>query len=356
MTAGLKGKLTLISAPAGYGKTTLLSHWISQVDRSVTWISLDDDDNDFTRFMDYLIAAFQIIAPEFGKTIPTIQDTSESPTIEMLTSLINEVSEIPETILLVLDDYHTISAENVHHVVRTFVDNIPYNLHIAVASRTDPPLRLAKLRGRGDLFEIRARDLRFRQNEAVEFLNKSMGLGLPPEDIQMLTGITEGWIAGLQLAAISLKKHPDKHSFLVAFAGSDRYIADYLLDEVLSRQPSHIQTFLLQTSILDRLCAPLCNAVTNREDSQQILTELERANLFIVPLDNQRNWYRYHHLFADLLKNHLHQIQAEKVLDLHLIASIWYEKKQSFTGCHQPCTGSQQDRADSSAHPRDGHP
>jgi LuxR family maltose regulon positive regulatory protein len=326
MTAGFNGKLTLISAPAGYGKTTLLSSWIARVDRPAAWLSLDEDDNDIARFLDYLIAAFQTIMPEFGGTIPTLQSRSGPPPVNiLLASLINEVSNIPKDILLVLDDYHVIKTEGVHQVVIFMLDNLPPNLHIAVASRTDPPLRVARLRARGDLCEIRAKDIRFTRAEAAEFLNRSMGLGLYPADVKTLTDVTEGWIAGLQLAAISLQAHHDKRAFVRAFAGHDRYIADYLLDEAIHRQPEHVQTFLLQTSILDRLSAPLCDAITGRNDSRRILTELERANLFLVSLDTQRNWYRYHHLFADLLRSRFHHTQADAVLDLHKKASIWYQ-------------------------------
>jgi LuxR family maltose regulon positive regulatory protein len=241
--------------------------------------------------------------------------------------LINEVANASEHILLVLDDYYAISAEGVHQLMMFLLDNLPPNLHILIGSRTDPPLRVARLRAKGELSEIRAQDLRFTPEEAGDFLNTAMGLGLFPEDVNTLVEKTEGWIAGLQLAAISLQSYQDRGAFVRAFAGDDRHIADYLFEEVLRSLPDRIQAFLLETSILDRLSAPLCEAVTGREDSRAILSNLEEANLFLVPQDNRRQWYRYHHLFGDLLGLHLSRKWPDKIPELHSKASAWYEEQ-----------------------------
>lgn len=328
LSAGLKGKLTLLSAPAGYGKTTLLSTWLNQFDRPAAWLSLDEGDNDIARFLDYLIAALQTLVPECGAALPTLHGVSGSPpTNILLTSLINEISNIPQDILLILDDYHTISVQEIHQVITFLLENLPKNLHITIASRTDPPLQLARLRARGHMVEIRARDLRFTQVEAADFLNRSKGLELNLTDIQTLVQKTEGWIAGLQLAAISLQGYPDRQAFVRTFAGDDRHIADYLFEEVLNSLPPHIQKFLLETSILDRLSAPLCQAITGRDDSQEILATLERANLFLVSQDNRRHWYRYHHLFADLLRLRLKREHPSSIPTLNIKASEWYENQ-----------------------------
>jgi len=320
-------KLTLISAPAGYGKTSLLSEWINQREIPFGWISLDQHDNDLKRFLAYIIASLQSIDIELGEPILNLYQSHQSdPPTTILIPLINQIAASDRRFALVLDDYHLIQSQEIHEALIYLLDNLPQKMHLVISTRIDPPFRLSQLRARGELCEIRSQDLRFTIEEAVRFLNHSMKLGLSPSDVITLTGKTEGWIAGLQLAAISLQKHPDKHNFVTAFAGDDRYIADYLLDEALHHQAPHIQTFLLQTSILDRLCVPLCDAVTSKNDSQVILSEIERANLFLVPMDNQRNWYRYHHLFANLLNKRLQQTQPREIPDLQLKASIWYEK------------------------------
>ena len=322
---GSSSKLTLISAPAGYGKTTLLNEWIDLREMPFGWLSLDQGDNDLDRFLAYLIASLQSIPIEVTDEITeNLGSTQVNPTEELLIPLINQISIFNGQFELVLDDYYQIHDERVHEVVSYLLDNLPSQMHLVIATRTDPPLRLAQLRAQGELCEIRAAELRFTDQEAIHFLNQSMGLGLTSADIATLSKKTEGWIAGLQLAAISLQGHQDKQAFVSAFAGDDRYIADYLLDEALKRQPSHLKNFLLQTSILDRLCAPLCNTITGRNDSQAILAELEQANLFLVPLDSQRNWFRYHKLFADLLKNRLHQLHSDALPSYHKKASSWY--------------------------------
>jgi LuxR family maltose regulon positive regulatory protein len=322
-------KLTLISAPAGYGKSTLLSEWINQSELPFCWLSLDKQDNDLYRFLSYILASLDSIHFKLDEQIPNLYQSH--PTIELTTlliPLINQILDYEDRFSMVLDDYHLIENQEIHEAVTFLLENIPQNMHLVIAGRTDPPIQLAQLRARGELSEIRVADLRFTIGEAIKFLNQTMGLDLTVSDVTTLTDKTEGWIAGLQLAAISLQKHSDKHTFVTAFAGDDRYIADYLLDEALQFQPNHIQTFLLQTSILDRLCAPLCDTVTGRNDSREILTELENANLFLVPLDNQRNWYRYHRLFADLLRIRLKQEARESVADLYQRASSWHERRQ----------------------------
>jgi len=324
LDAGRLSKLTLISAPAGYGKTTLLAEWIKQQALPACWVSLDPQDNDLKRFFSYLNAGLRNIDIEVQDIIPT-NGKEPSSISEFVLLLINQVSRSPGDVYLVLDDYHRINNADIHQAISYLLENLPGNMHLLIATRSDPPLRLAKLRAQGELCEIRVDDLRFTPKEAVQFLNQSMGLNLTQEDIATLTEKTEGWIAGLQLAGLSLLKDPDKHKFVIAFAGDDRYIADYLLDEALNRQPKEIQTFLLETSILDRFCAPLCNAVTGRSNSQSVLLELDQANLFLVALDNQRHWYRYHHLFADLLQSRLKNLRSADRVDLHHKASRWYE-------------------------------
>ncbi|UCF59714.1 MAG: hypothetical protein JSV37_08055 [Anaerolineaceae bacterium] len=328
LNEGWNRKLTLISAPAGYGKTTLLSEWISTSEMPFCWLSLDEQDNDLNRFLSYIIASLDSIF-EFDEQITSeYQSHSPDDLSRLMIPLINQVSDSEGHSSLVLDDYHLIENQQIHEAVIFILENIPPNMHLVIVSRADPPVRLAQWRARGELSEIRVADLRFTIEEAMHFLNQSMGLDLTVPDVTTLTDKTEGWIAGLQLAAISLQNHPDRPTFVSTFAGDDRYIADYLLDEALQWQPNHIQTFLLQTSILDRLCAPLCDFVTDRNDSRGILKELERSNLFLVPLDNQRNWYRYHHLFADLLRIRLKQEGRESMVDLYQRASSWHEQRE----------------------------
>lgn len=327
LNQGLHHKLCLISAPAGYGKTTLLSDWIAQQNEPCAWISLDEKDNEPRRFFSYLAASLQSIQIEIEENLLSkLQDSEIDLTDDFLLPLLNQISLFEGHYSLVLDDYHLIQNNEIHSALIFFLENLPGNTHLIIASRSDPPLQLAKIRAQGKLCEIRVHDLRFSAEEAIRFLNQSLDLGLTPEDVSILTEKTEGWIVGLQLAGISLQKHPDKHAFVITFAGDDRYIADYLLDEALGRQPPHIQKFLLQTSILERLRASLCDAVTGGDNSQTILMELEKANLFLIPLDNQRIWFRYHHLFADLLQNRLKRYKDNSIQDLHIRASIWFKE------------------------------
>ncbi len=332
---GLHRKLTLISAPAGFGKTTLVTEWVAGGRRPVAWLSLDGGDNDPTRFLTYLVAALQKIAPSIGAGVLGALQSLQPPPIEaMLTTLLNEITTLPDGFVLVLDDYHAIDANAVDSALTFLLEHLPSHMHLVIVTREDPDLPLARLRGRGQLTELRATELQFTLSEAAEFLNQVMGLHLSAEGIAALENRTEGWIAGLQLAAISMQARKDAAGFIKSFTGSHHFVMDYLVDEVLHQQSDSVQTFLLRTSILDRLCGPLCDAVVldAAASGQRTLEYLERVNLFIIPLDNERRWYRYHHLFADLLRQRLHQHatsspegERESVVELHARASQWYE-------------------------------
>ncbi len=329
-------KLTLISAPAGFGKTTLISEWLRQCQTPAAWLSLDEGDNDPIRFLTYLVAALQTVAANIGKEVLALLQSTQPPPVEsILTTLLNDITTISDNFILVLDDYHVIDSQPVNQTLAFLVEHLPPHLHLVIATREDPSFPLARLRARGQLIELRAADLRFSSDEAVEFLNRVMGLNLSPEDIAALGTRTEGWIAGLQLAAISLMGHQDTTSFIQSFSGSHRFVMDYLVEEVLRQQPVSILKFLLNTSILDRLCGSLCDEVLLNPpgSGQETLEFLEQSNLFIVPLDNERRWYRYHHLFADLLRQRLNQgnalsadDQENHIKQLHIRASQWYEE------------------------------
>ena len=326
---GARSKLTLISAPAGFGKTTLLADWLAAARadrRSVAWLSLDLGDNESRSFWTYVVAALQTAAPGLGERTRTLLDPPETPIGVVLTTLLNELSAVPDDSLLVLDDYHVIDAPEIQDEVAFLLDHLPPRMHLIIATRADPALPLARLRARGDLVEIRAADLRFTANEAAAYLNDSMGLDLTVRDVEALEGRTEGWIAALQLAALSIKGRTDVAEFIAGFAGDDRYIVDYLVEEVLRRQSEQVRSFLLQTSILGRLTGPLCDAVTGRDGGKAMLDALDRGNLFLIPLDDQRRWYRYHHLFADVLQARLRDEQPGHVYALHRRASEWYEQ------------------------------
>jgi LuxR family maltose regulon positive regulatory protein len=330
LNAGLDRKLTLISAPAGFGKTTLASEWVEQLDRPTAWLSLEEGDNDPVRFLVYLVAALQTIMPHVGEgVVSALQSSQPPPTEALLTDLLNEIAALPDQFVLVLDDYHVIEAGAVDHVLTFLLEHLPAQLHLVIATREDPAMPLARLRAGGQLIELRAADLRFTPAEAATFLMSGMGLSLSAEDIATLETRTEGWIAGLQLAALSLQDHQDSSGFIRAFAGGHRYIADYLVDEVLKRQSEDIRSFLLQTAILDRLHGALCDAVTGQDGGAARLESLEHGNFFVVPLDDTRHWYRYHHLFADVLSAQLMAEQPEQVSTLHRRASEWYERHGS---------------------------
>ncbi|MEQ8676251.1 MAG: LuxR C-terminal-related transcriptional regulator [Aggregatilineales bacterium] len=331
LNAGLRGKLTLISAPAGFGKTTLVTEWINSDDLQVTWMSLDEGDSDPICFLTYIVAALQTIEPEIGKDILNLLESPQPPPIaSLLTPLLNELAAVPHEFVLVLDDYHVLDSQEIDTALAFLIDNQPPQMHLVITSREDPGLPLSRLRVRGQLNEIRAADLRFTPDEAAEFLNNAMGLSLAPEDVAALERRTEGWIAGLQLAAISMQGQTDVGQFIQSFTGSHHFVLDYLIEEVLTRQPPHIQDFLLKTSILERLCGPLCVAILqDDEDALATLEHIRQANLFLIPLDNERKWFRYHHLFADLLRQRLLRdstdFSLEDVKQFHTRASIWYE-------------------------------
>jgi len=320
-------KLTLISASAGFGKTTLVSEWTASCGKPVAWLSLDEGDCDPVRFITYLIAALQTIKAGIGEGLLIALQSHQPPSNEViLTNLLNEINTISGKFIFVLDDYHAIDSKAVDDALSFILVHQPQQIHLVIASREDPSLPLARLRARGQLTELRAVDLRFTPAEAAEFLNQMMGLNLSEGDIDALEARTEGWIASLQLAALSMQGREDSASFIQAFTGSHRFVLDYLAEEVLQCQPEPIRDFLLQTSILDRFCASLCNAVTERQDSKEILNILERSNLFLIPLDDQRQWYRYHRLFADVLQTYLMEVQPVSVTALHSQASKWYEQ------------------------------
>jgi LuxR family maltose regulon positive regulatory protein len=326
LNEGLHRRLTLISAPAGFGKTTLLGEWIAGCQRPAAWLSLDEADSDPARFLAYLVAALQTIEADIGTGVQSLlQSPQPPPTESVLTTLLNEVSAAPEDFILVLDDYHVIEAGAVEDALAFLIEHLPPRMHLGIATREDPQLPLARLRARGQLTELRAADLRFTTFEAAEFLEGAMGLDLSAQDIAALESSTEGWIAGLQLAALSMRGRKDATGFIESFTGSHRFVLDYLVEEVLQQQPDRVRTFLLQTSILERLSGPLCDALTGQEDGRGMLEALERGNLFVVPLDDERYWYRYHHLFADVLSAHLMQEQPDRVATLHRRASEWYE-------------------------------
>jgi len=367
LNAGLHRRLSLISAPAGFGKTTLVSSWVhnlrlaaddlqaataspsgietpqSKIVNHVAWLSLDEGDDDLGRFLTYLIAALQgplagtATAMGRGEGAESIigdralrllhASPSRPPPVEaVLTSLINEIVTIPDRIILVLDDYHLIEAQPIHNALAFLLQRQPPQMHLVVATREDPPLPLARLRGRGQLTELRAADLRLTSSEAAEFLNRAMGLDLSTTDIAALESRTEGWITGLQLAAISMQSRQDTGAFIKSFTGSHRIVLDYLVEEVLEQQPESVRAFLRQTAILDQMTGSLCDALTGQDNGQATLEMLEYSNLFLIPLDEERHWYRYHSLFADLLRLRLCQTQMEQVPALHHRASAWYEQ------------------------------
>jgi ATP/maltotriose-dependent transcriptional regulator MalT len=318
--------VVLVSAPAGFGKTTLLAQWATQADDSglrTAWLSLDRRDSDPVVFWSYVIAALRKIDDELGTAALGTLQFSPTGVDAVVGALVNDLAA-RDDIVLVLDDYHAIESIDVHESMQFFVDRLPPTVHLVVATRADPPWPLASLRARGDLLEIRAADLRFTPSEAEAYLNDAVGLGLTSQDIEVLEVRTEGWIAALQLAAISLRGRDDRSTFIAEFAGDDRFVVDYLADEVLNRQPADVRSFLLETSILTRLSAELCAAVTGRSEAGAILQSLERSNMFLVALDDRRHWYRYHHLFADVLRACLADERADAVPDLHRRASAWY--------------------------------
>ena len=330
LNKGLHHRLTLISAPAGFGKTTLVSEWIVGCERPAAWVSIDEGDSDPISFLTYLISAMQTINAGIGSEVLEVIQASQLPPIEsILTTLLNEISTIPNEFVLVLDDYHLIDARLVDDTLTFLLEHLPPQMHVVITTREDPNFPLARFRARNQLTELRVTDLRFTPSEAAEFLNQVMGLSLSAKDVAALETRTEGWIAGLQLAALSMQGHQDIPGFIQAFAGDHRYIVDYLVEEVLKRQPESIRNFLLQTSILDRINGPLCDAVIGQPGAKALLETLQRGNFFLIPLDDKRHWYRYHHLFAEVLHMHLMTEQPDQIPVLHRRASEWYEQNDS---------------------------
>jgi LuxR family transcriptional regulator, maltose regulon positive regulatory protein len=330
---GGASKLMLVSAPAGFGKTTLLAEWLAarpagpNGERSAAWLSLDRGDNDPASFWTYVIGALRTVAPGVGaRALTLFQEPQPLPIQTVLTTLLNDLGAIASDMVLVLDDYHVIDARDIQDGMAFLLDHLPSQLHLVIASRADPALPLARLRGRGELVEVRAADLRLTPDEAAAYLNEVMGLQLTARDVAALEERTEGWIAALQLAALSMQGRDDIAGFIADFAGDDRYIVDYLAEEVLQGQPEHVRSFLLQTSILDRLSGSLCDAVTHQDGGKAMLEALDRGNLFLVPLDDRRQWYRYHHLFADVLRARLLDEQPDHVRELHRRGSDWSER------------------------------
>ncbi len=326
LETGTRGKLILVCAPAGYGKTTLVTEWLDKSEYTVTWLSLDEGDNDPARFLAYLIAALRQVDQGIGQAVESLLQSPQPPPGEVvLTALVNEIAAVPEPFLLVLDDYHVIHTPSIHQQIASLLEHQPPQMHLILITREDPLLPLSRLRARGQMLEIRQEDLRFTADETADFLKRVMELALSANEIAALERRTEGWIAGLQLAALSMQGRDDLKGFVQAFTGSSRFILDYLIEEVYECQSPEMRDFLLQTSILDRLHASLCNAVTERSSSQELLETLEQANLFIVPLDQSRQWYRYHRLFVELVRDRLRSSALGEEAQLHVRASQWFE-------------------------------
>lgn len=330
LRAGERARLTLVSAPAGFGKTTLLADWAQQAagpQRTVAWVSLDTPDNEPGSFWSYVVAALQKAVAELGSGAMQLSGPVPVPPDAMLTGLVNALAAAPGEVWLVLDDYHVIEDREVREGMRFFLEHLPPNVHVLLSTRADPDLPLPRWRVRREVVEIRAADLRFTAEEATAYLNASAGLDLAERDVAALEERTEGWIAALQLAALSLRGRDDVSGFIARFAGTDRYVVDYLVEEVLAHQSEQVREFLLQTSVLDRLTGSLCNALTLLDDGDQTLAALDRANLFLVPLDDRRHWYRYHHLFADVLRSRLQSERPDLAPVLHRRASAWFESE-----------------------------
>ena len=320
-------QLTLVCAPAGFGKTALLADWARRDPRPVAWLSLDDGDNDPARFWRHVAAALDTVRPGVAQQVAALLGGLQPSSFQaVVTALVNELAGVAEEVVVVLDDYHLIQAPQVHQSVEFLLEHLPAQLRLVLASRADPPLPLARLRARGQLAELRERDLRFTPGEAAALLRAAVGPELPEAAVAALAARTEGWVAGLQLAALSLQGRTDIAAFVAGFSGSHRYVLDYLAEEVLDRQSQPLRGFLLATSVLERLSGPLCDAVCGRADSQRLLEQVERANLFLVPLDEVRGWWRYHQLFADLLRARLRREQPERVPELHRAAAAWSEQ------------------------------
>jgi LuxR family maltose regulon positive regulatory protein len=342
---GLSQRLILAAAPAGFGKTTLLSQWIATRGLRCAWLSLDAADNDPIRFCTYAIAALQRIVPGAGREAEPWLHAPQPPPVEsILTPLINDLYALPEDVVLVLDDYHTVDAGAVHRAITYLLDRCPPPLHVVIATRADPPLPLARWRAKGQMAEVRADELRFTSDEVALFCGQMTDVRLAREDLVALETRTEGWAVGLQMAALSMQGRADTTSFIRSFSGSHRYVLDYLVEEVLERQPEEVQTFLLRTSILERLCGVLCDAVLAQTGSQAMLERLDKTNLFTVALDDERRWYRYHHLFAELLRAQLQRsLDAQGVAGLHVRAAEWHAQHGSIQEAIQHASAASDD-------------
>lgn len=333
LETGLRGKLILVSAPAGFGKTTLVASWINRLqppdrNKRAAWLSLDETDNNPVRFWMYFIAALQALGGDLERagetTLAAFQAPQRLPIETVLTALINDLTRLEKPVITVLDDYHLITDLEIHNSLDFLIEHLPHNFHLVILTREDPPLSLARFRARGLLTEVRAAELRFLNSETGQFFNHSMAINLQEQEVAALAERTEGWITGLRLAALSLEREEDKRSFIESFTASNRFLTDYLVEEVLSRQPAEVRDFLIRTSILDRFCPELCDAVLGITGSQQILRRLEEANLFLVPLDNRRCWYRYHHLFAEFLRMYLLEGDASRLSEIYRAAMAWF--------------------------------
>jgi len=318
-------KLTLVTAPPGFGKTTLLAGWAARRAPAAAWLSLDEYDNDPARFFTYLTAAIESVAPKFGSRAAAVLRSPGADLHQAVVPLIlDDITGLGRRLVLIVDDYHVITNPVVHEAVGHLIERLPNQFAIAMSTREDPPLPLARLRAHGELLEIRADQLRFTSEETATFLTGSLGLDLSDMDVARLQARTEGWPAALYLAALSLRNQPDAGTVIDEFAGDDRFLVDYLTAELLGRLPVELRSFLLRTSVLTRFCGSLCDAVLQRDDSAAVLRELERSNLLLVPLDSKRRWYRYHQLFAELLRSELTAVSPGAAADLHRRASAWY--------------------------------
>ena len=326
LNEGVRGKLCIVSAPAGFGKTTLLCDWLRKFKTPVAWLSLDEQDNDLIRFFVYFITAMQRIDGSIGRDILSALRAVHPPSIEqLLIKLISEINNLENDFILILDDFHIVTDQSIFDALRFLLEHLPHKMHIIISGRVDPPLPLARFRVKGQMTEIRSGNLRFSRDEAEFYLNDLMDLGLSSEQIDALEVRTEGWIASIMLAAQSLRGRSDKHDFVEDFSGSNRYIMDYLIDEVMSQQSKEVQAFLYQTSILGSFCANLCDDVLEISNSRQIIKQLEQSNLFLISLDENRSWFRYHNLFTDFLEHRQNEKNPEILSVLHRRASQWYE-------------------------------
>ena len=329
---GLHRKLILISAPAGFGKTTALSDWIEKTKIPTAWYSIDSRDNDPTEFLSYIIAGIRKIKSDFGESSQKLLNAPVKSNIESIVGLlINDTIKIEDDFILVLDDFHLINSIEIFEIVKFLMEHMPRQMHIVISTRSDPQLHIARLRSQNELIEIRLADLSFKANDISVFFNKKLKLGLSIDDVYSLESKTEGWIAGLQLAALSMRNRDDVTEFITSFTGDNRFIMDYLIEEVLNMQADDVKDFLLRSSVLEQISGPLCNTVLGIDNSQATIEYLDKNNMFIIPLDNKRHYYRYHHFFADLLKQRLFLEKKSEINKLHNKASLWFEQNKMYS-------------------------